>query len=136
MLRNPPALETFGPESCRPTTVHRKQPAKSKCLMSKASNTVYPGDKPGARNISLTLVKAAVHPAGSHPPSTERAGSKRSAVTVTVPIVPISFAENSCSGEGTVAGVGGVATGEKTGAGVVVVGLGGGEVSDSTMISV
>lgn len=64
----------------------------------------------------LTLVKAAVHPAGSHPPPAARLVSNRSAVTVTAPMVPISLAEKSCSGVATV-GVG-VATGAAAGEGV------------------
>lgn len=86
---------------------------------------------------SLTLVRSAVHPEGSHPLSSADLGSNKSAVTVTVPMVPISFAENSCSGV-LATGVGdGVPTGAKTGAGVEMVGLGEGETpSASTMISV
>lgn len=73
-------------------------------------------------STTLTLVKAAVHPAGSHPPAAARLVSNRPAVTVTAPIVPISFAEKSCSGVATV-GVG-VAMGATAGGGDVAAGVG------------
>ena len=57
-----------------------------------------------------------MQPAGSQPPASARLGSNRSAVAVTEPMVPISRAENSCSGVATVGAE--VAMGATTGEGV------------------